>query len=173
MDKLNIKTKLDNAIILDIQKKYVDSVASYEEIISTGFQPSIDHYINLSFLYWSFATEQIEFNLPNNIPDEMSIIGGERYGMIIEEGLQLYANSLELRFWKQYFAFRLFGSEFTFADCLLLFNMFPEDETLVPYFFLQLFDKDTYSSQIQRLIEICKSCPTAKNLYILSFLPVN
>ncbi len=164
---------LDRAITMDIQKRYVDAVAYYEEIISTGFQPSIDHYINLSFLYWSFAAEQIEFNVTNNIPDEMANTGGERYAIIIEEGLQLYADSLELRFWQQYFAYRLFGVEFTFADCLLLFNMFPNDETFVPYFFLQLFDKETYSSQIQRLIEICKNCPTAKNLYILSFLPVN
>jgi hypothetical protein len=161
---------LDYATSLDIDKRYLEAVTNYEKVISTGSGVSINHYINLSFLYWEFAAEQIEFNLPNNIPEELSVIGGSRYKTVIEQALQLYPESLELRFWKKYFAFRLVGEEFAFADCLALIEEFPDDSTPVPYFFLQLFDKDAYRTQVQRLTEIGKRYPTAKNLYVLTFL---
>ena len=44
------------AIIYDIKKEYIKAVDAYETLIrKDGVIP--DYYINLSFLYWSFAFE--------------------------------------------------------------------------------------------------------------------
>jgi hypothetical protein len=158
------------AVLEDISKEYLKAVASYEDEIATqGFSVPLDSFINLAFLYWSFATELFEFVIPNNIPDEWSIIGGERYELILDKGIQCYPNSVELRFWKRYFSFRLYGEDITEEECIALLDKYDSDDSLVPYFFLYLYDKAKYKEQRDLLIATCKAQPTAKNLYIQSF----
>ncbi|MDQ0966808.1 hypothetical protein QFZ20_002211 [Flavobacterium sp. W4I14] len=161
---------MDKGIIKDIEKKYIEAVKFYEEEINTKHSPSVNCFINLAFLYWSFATEQIEFNEPNNIADEWSMIGGEKFLSTVDKGLDNYPGNLELVFWKQYFLSRLYIIDFSENDCKDLLKQYEKDASLVPYFFLYLFDKKSYLQEISQLREICFSLPTAKNIYINSFI---
>ncbi|TDE09036.1 hypothetical protein [Dyadobacter psychrotolerans] len=154
----------------DIKREYVDAVKQYENQIATSDQPAMDDFINLSFLYWAFAALQMEFNIPNMIPDEWSLIGGQRFSAIIEMGLARYPDSVELTFWGQYFPYRLFGADFSERDCEKILGNYGMQQSLVPYFYLHLFDGLKYSEEINHLLDICNRTPTAKNLYIRSFL---
>ncbi|MEN9335050.1 MAG: hypothetical protein RLZZ500_37, partial [Bacteroidota bacterium] len=100
------------AVELEIKKKYIEAVACYEKNISKELAIP-DDYINLSFLYWSFAFELFEFNKPNSINDEMSLIGGNKYMKVLDLGLNKFPNNLEIHFWKKYFQHISFGVKFT------------------------------------------------------------
>ena len=164
------KSNMNLALYKDVKREYVDAVKQYENQIAASDQPVLDDFINLSFLYWSFAAQQMEFNIPNMIPDEWSLIGGQRFSVIIEMGLARYPNSVELTFWRQYFPYRLFDADFPESDCEKILSNYGRQQSLVPYFYLHLFDDLKYSEEINFLLEICNRTPTAKNLYIRSFL---
>jgi hypothetical protein len=161
---------MNSAIIKDINKQYIKAVVGYENEIAKNKLPDIDIFINLAFLYWSFAAQQIEFNIPNNISDEWSLIGGEKFMSTIDKGLTIYPSNVELHFWKQYFNHRLFMIDFSQSDCKALLEKYDNHTSLVPYFFLYLFDKETYKNQIDRLLKECTHNPTAKNNYIRTFI---
>lgn len=161
---------IKKAIQQDLEKQYIEAVKSYEkEINGSGF-PDLNCFINLAFLYWSFACEQMEFNDPNNIPDEWSVVGGGKFLLIIDKGLENYPNNLELVFWRRYFSYRLYMSDFSEDDCKAMMKKYNSQDSLVPYFFLNLFDKESYATKITGLKKICDELPTAKNLYINSFI---
>jgi hypothetical protein len=162
---------MESAIKKEINKEYIEAVKYYEDEIVNN-EPSIlpDSYINLAFLYWSFAFELFEFNIPNEIAVEYSNIGGTRYKDILDKGLIKYPNNLELHFWKRYFQHIIYGEEFSEQDCKQLFEMYGDNESVVPYFFLYLFDKDKYKERRIQLINKCNECPTAKNIYIKSII---
>src|SRR5206468_8692656 len=101
------------AIIKDRAKDYVNAVVCYEQEIQTNKDSSpVELYINLAFLYWEFAFEKFEFNIPNKIPGSLSILGGNRYQHIIDEGLSRFPNNLELHFWNKYFKHISYGEDF-------------------------------------------------------------
>jgi len=158
------------AISKDINKEYLEAVKYYESEIKNQEIVSIKSFANLAFLYWAFAYQQIEFNDVYNIPDEWSIIGGESFLKVIDKGLEIYPESLELNFWKEYFSYRLSLTEFSEKDCVNLLIKYGEDESLIPYFFLQLFNKELYKDKVTLLLANCKAEPTAKNNYIQSFI---
>ncbi|MFK7907086.1 MAG: hypothetical protein AB8B69_18265 [Chitinophagales bacterium] len=160
---------MESAIIKDISKDYIEAVGLYEESIKTG-SASLEMYTNLAFLYWEFAAEQMSFNIPNNIPGEWSLIGGNRYGEIIEQGLKKYPNSLELKFWKKYLPYRLFGKEFTQQECEQLVLDYKKDNNLVPYFYLYLFCRKKYKAERDKLFKLCENIRTAKFIYIKSLI---
>lgn len=162
---------MKKAIIKDINKEYLEAVNNYEdEINNQTIIASIESYSNLAFIYWSFAFELFEFNIPNNITDEISSIGGERYSKIIELGLTAYPKSVELNFWKKYFAHIGFNEEFSEKDCKKLMKSRDFIGSNIPYFFLYLYDKNKYRKEKKILIEECNKKPTAKNIYIKSVL---
>jgi len=161
---------MNKAILKDIEKNYLEAVKFYEEEINGNSYPNINYFINLAFLYWSFAAEQNEFNNPNNIPDEWSIIGEKNFLPVIDRGLRKYPNSLELIFWRKYLSHKLYMSDFSENDCKDLLKRYRNDNNLVPYFFLYLFDKISYTEKIFELRKICAIQPTAKNIYIKSFI---
>lgn len=158
------------ALIKDINREYLEAVKYYEEEINNSDLPKLDAYINLAFLYWEFAAEQFEFNMPNNIPEEWSVIGGKRFSKIIDMGLKKYPNSIELHFWKKYLPYRLFSTDFSKNECERLLKVYGKNISLVPYFFLYLFDKEKHKEKIARLTTVCNDVPTAKNLYIKSII---
>ncbi|MEZ4887462.1 MAG: hypothetical protein R3E32_22205 [Chitinophagales bacterium] len=160
---------MELAIIKDINKDYIEAVRLYEDIINSDYA-SLVIYTNLAFLYWEFAAEQISFNEPNDISDEWSLIGGEKYKEVIEQGLKKYPNSLELKFWRRYLHYRLFFEKFTQQECEQLILDHKEDESLVPYFYLYLFCKRKYKIQRDKLLQICNEVPTAKFNYIKSII---
>ena len=161
---------MEVALNKDIEKKYLEAVNCYENEINSNQSPDIDTYINLAFIYWEFATDLFAFNIPNNIPEEWSLIGGNRYSKIIEMGLEKYPDNLELHFWKRYFLSRLFEQDFTEQDCEQLIKTYVDNKSLVPYFSLYLFNREKYKGQRDKLIEECDNKPTAKYLYIKSII---
>ena len=160
---------MELALKKEINKEYIEAVKLYEEELKSNSNPSIDAYINLAFLYWEFAAEQMEFNEPNNIPDKWSEIGGKRFPEIIELAIQKYPRNVELYFLKRYFSHNLIYDDFTQEECEEIAGKYGDNESLVPYFFLYLFDQEKYQKKRDELLEECKKLATAKNLYILSF----
>ncbi len=162
---------MESTLIKEINREYVEAVKCYEDEIANK-EPSIlpDSYINLAFLYWSFAFDYFGFDIPNNIPDDYSIIGGNRYQIILDLGLHNYPNNLELNFWKKYFQHIIFGEEFSNKDCEHLVEKYGDSESIVPYFFLYLFEKEKYIGRRNELLDICIKYPTAKNNYIKSII---
>ncbi|MGB6092860.1 MAG: hypothetical protein WBF83_03775 [Moheibacter sp.] len=162
---------MELAIIKEINKEYIEAVKHYEEKIANKDTAILsDSYINLAFLYWSFAFEYFEFVIPNNISEEWSIIGKNRYPRILELGLKQYPNSAELHFWKKYFQHIIFGEDFTEQDCKELLEKYRDDNNVVPYFFLYLFNNEKYKEKRDFLLKECIKYPTAKNLYIKSII---
>lgn len=161
---------MNKGLIKDIEKQFLDAVKCYEEEIANINNHDINSFINLAFLYWSFATEQIEFNDPNNIPIELAIIGEERFLPIIDKGLELWPENTELLFWRHYFPYRLYMTDFSEDECKKILQNQSDKVSLVPYFFLYLFDKTAYGDEIEGLRKICANEPTAKNLYIRTFI---
>ncbi len=156
------------ALQKEIEKDYVKAVELYEKDIEG--KASVESYSNLAFLYWCFAFELFEFNIPNNISEVWSKLGGERYSEILRLGLDKYPNSRELIFWKRYFAHIIFGENFTEEDCRQIIQTYKDDESIVPYFFLYLFDKKKYVNEKNALLIQCNKTPVAKFLYIKSVL---
>ena len=162
---------MESALIKEINREYIEAVKCYEdEIVNKEVSILPENYINLAFLYWSLAFDYFGFNIPNNISDDYSIIGGNRYKIILGLGLHNYPNNLELNFWKRYFQHIIFGEEFSEKDCKQLLEKYGDSESIVPYFFLYLFDKEKYKEKRVELLDECKKYPTAKNIYIKSII---
>jgi hypothetical protein len=161
---------MELALIKEINKEYLEAIKCYEDEINGSSIASLESYINLAFLYWSFAFELFEFNIPNNISENWSKIGGERYSKILELGLKSYPSSVELIFWKKYFSHISFGEIFSEQDCKRLVEKHGDFENNIPYFFLYLFDNARYKKEREELINECNKTPTAKLLYIKSII---
>jgi hypothetical protein len=160
--------QLEIAIKLDMSKDYLAAVQAYEDAIESRSCPA-EFFINLSFLYWEFAAE-FAFRDANKISDKWGVIGGEKYRIVLEKGLSNYPLNVELHFWSKYFPHRLNFDPFSKEECLALIERFGDSESLVPYFFLYLFDKEKYSKKRNTLIMICENTPTGKNNYIKSII---
>lgn len=159
------------ALKKDVDKDYIAAVKFYEyEIEHEKLSVLPDSYINLAFLYWSFAFELFEFIVPNDIMESYSIIGGNRYQVILDLGLSKYPNNVELNFWDKYFHHIIYGEKFSEKDCQSLIDKFDDSESIVPYFFLFLFDKEKNAEMIKKLLDNCNEYPTAKNIYIKSII---
>ena len=161
--------ELELAISSELTRKYLEAVKLYESELINSKKAPIETYINLAFLYWEFAAE-FTFRDANNIPEEWSHIGGEKYPHIVELGLQKYPNSVELHFWEKYFPHRHYFNEFTEEECLKILQDYGDSESLVPYFFLYLFEEEKHIEKRNQLLMLCKELPTAKNTYIRSII---
>ncbi len=160
---------MKQAILKEINKKYIEAVACYEdEIIEHNLNVIPDSFINLAFLYWCFAFELFEFVIPNNISEYWSNKGGNSFLKILDLGIEKFPNNLELHFWKKYFLHISYGKAFSEMECLSLIKKYGDKENKVPYFFLYQFDQITYKKQRYELIQLAEELPTAKNLYIMS-----
>jgi len=157
---------MESSLIKEINKQYVEATICYEDDIKNNPKVSVDSYINLAFLYWSFAFDYFSFDIPNNISDDYCMIGGNRYKKILELGLNKYPNNVELHFWEKYFSHIIYGENFSVIDCLDLIEKYDMGESKVPYFFLYLFDKEKYKKQRDELMKEIEKVPTAKNFYI-------
>lgn len=162
-------SNLEFAIDKELNKEYIEAVKQYEKILEEVNKAPIEVYINLAFLYWIFATD-FSFRNTFNIPSTWGEIGGERYSFIIKQGLSKYPKSLELHFWKKYFPYRHYDDDFTQKECERLINEYNDKESIVPYFFLYLFDKEQYKEQRDQLLKQCDQVSTAKYVYIKSII---
>ena len=161
---------MKEAINNEIKKKYIKAVEGYEnEIGNQTSDIAPDSFINLAFLYWCFAFELFEFDIPNNISKYWSNIGGYRFSIILKLGLTKYPHNVELHFWEKYFSHISLGKEFTERDCLELIKNY-EGKSLTPYFFLYQFDKEKYKKERNKLLREAEKMPTAKYIYIKSLI---
>ena len=156
------------AIIYDIKKDYIKAVEAYEMLIRND-NALPDYYINLSFLYWSFAFEWYEFVIPNNIPDYWVKKGGNEFLKVLDSGIKKYPKDIELHFWRRYFLNTSYAEDFTEEECLNLFDLYGH-KNKIPYFFLYQCNHIRYKEQKDELLGIIKGKETAKNLYIASLL---
>ncbi len=156
----------------EINGNYVAAVQFYEAEIANQ-EASSDTFINLAFLYWSFAFELFEFVIPNNIPDSWSEMGANRYGKILDLGAQKFPENMEIIFWKRYFSHIIFGEAFTPEECLDLIEKGNGQNCNVLYFFLYLFNKEIYQQQRDDLLKEIRCLKTAKNTYIESIITGN
>jgi hypothetical protein len=159
---------LEIAINEEAKKEYSQAVQVYETIILNKNAPQAS-FINLAFLYWEFAAE-FAFADAYNISESLRRIGGQRFQIVLEKGLLTYARNAEMHFWSRYFSHRLYFKEFTQVECIAIIEKYGDRESLVPYFFLYLFDKEKYKDKRDALLIECNDSPTAKNEYIRSIL---
>lgn len=156
------------AIEKDVNQKYLEAVKLYEDKISNT-EGSLDIYINLAFLYWQFASD-FGFAKYHQIEDYWRERGAEKYPELINQARKKYPDSLELKFWEKYFPYRHFNDEFTREECEKLIDEYSSDKSIVPYFFLYLFDEEKYKEERDTLLKQCGQLPTAKNRYIRSII---
>jgi hypothetical protein len=159
---------LQEALRLDICKDYLKAIEIYE-LINEGVNAPIESFTNLSFIYWEFAAE-FAFRDENNISKKWAEIGGKRYVSVLEKGLSKYPYSLELHFWYRYFPHRLYFDDFSKDECMELIKKFGNNESVVPYFYLYLFDREKFKNKRDILLIECEQKPTAKNNYIRSII---
>ena len=159
---------MEIAIIYDIKKEYIKAVEGYTTLIRNN-DTIPDYYINLSFLYWSFAFELYEFITPNNIPEYWIKKGGDEFLKILDLGIEKYPKDIELHFWRKYFLHISYAEDFTEEECVNLFNLYGH-KNKIPYFFLYQYDNIRYKKQRDELLQIIKGKKTAKNLYVESLL---
>lgn len=155
------------AIDKDINKQYNDAVFYYRKSIQEN-ELNLEVYLNLAFLYWNF--QDFGFFTYFNISEELRDIGYLQYPEIIEKGIELFPNKVELNFWKKYFQHIIYDEEFSEKDCQKLLEEYDDNENIVPYFFLYLFNKEKYKERRNELLDQCNEHPTAKNIYIKSII---
>ena len=159
---------LSNAIKEEERNNYLEAIALYEEAIKAG-QQNIDVYINLSFLYWQIAA-QFTFRDEFNIPDHYVNKGADRFALILEGGLTFYPKDRELIFWKLYYPHRMLFDLFSYDQAVSIVEMDDGRNSLVPYFFLYLFDKNKFEKERNELLDQCTRIDTAKHRYIISII---
>jgi len=157
------------ALEKEMNEDFVEAVKLYEEKISNCSDVTEDDYINLAFLYWEFAADY-GFFCYYNIPEVLGIKGDKEYPRIIKDAIEKFPKSLELKFWKRYFPHRHYYDEFTQEEIERMIIEHDGDDSLIPYFYLYLFDKQKYKEQRDKLIEICNATPSAKFRYIKAII---
>jgi hypothetical protein len=157
------------ALEKELNKDYLTAVQLYKNQISGSSVTAQEDYINLAFLYWLFAADY-GFAEYYSIPQELRDKGGEEYSKILDLAIAKYPNSVELKFWARYFPHRHYFVEFPRHECERMITESTEEESLIPYFYLYLFDKKRYKKQKERLLELCKATPSAKFTYIKSII---
>ncbi len=158
----------ENEQVEEYKNKYLNTIDTYnEKYLKNEFV--LDDYINLSFMYWRVASDYgfvTHYGISNTLRD----IGNKKYADLIEEAIGKYPASLELHFWKRYFPHRAYFEDFSQKDCEELIRKYSNDESLIPYFFLYLFDKKKFKEQRDELLQICKETSTEKYRYIKSII---
>ena len=151
----------------DIEGDYELAIKFYEKSIIEAKVTSVDLIANLSCIYWLLVTDN-NFPPVGSISDNLRTVGLTRYKELIDIGVSLFPKSTELHFWSKYYPYRMYYSSFTFMECQTLYNDPNLDSSLVPSFYLHLYDEAKYKRDVTRLVDECFKKPTAKNNYIIS-----
>jgi len=160
---MNIKT----AIQEDIDVNYFAAIDIYEQLIDLNVA-TLSVFSNLSFIYWRFAAH-VGFRSSHNISDEWIERGDINYKIVINKGLEKYPESVELRFLSKYFLHRLGIIDFSRQECEEIIRSY-RLKSLLPYFYLYLFDDAEFKQQRDLLLKECQELPTTKNRYIRAIL---
>lgn len=158
------------ALKKDIEGDPLQAIVAYESLRSDC--PIVDEqvYVNLSFIYWLIASDYGYYSYHRNISEELWKHAGEEYPIVVAQGIAAYPRSLELAFWSKYFPFRHYCTPFTREECEMLVSEYDGDSSLIPFFYLYLFDELKYQKERELLKEQCMTLRTIKNDYILSIL---
>ncbi len=164
-----MSNKFVEAVRQDIAENYDEAIKNYEDAIREDENVHTDAFTNLACMYWTLANGP-PFIFEAGITDRWSAIAWDRYPIILEMGFKRQADTLELIFWKRYFAHIVFGEDFTPEECKAMIESHSASESRVPYFFLWLFDKEKYIPERAELLRQCEKERTTKNRYIISIL---
>lgn len=155
------------ALALDIDKDYINAVIFYEKSIY-NHEVIRDAFINLSFIYWQ-AAAKFAWADYYNISRSMREVGASKYKEFTMLGIKQFPDDVELHFWEKYFPHRLLFDPLTQEEVLQIVWRYSK-KSLVPYFFLYLFDKVHYKKERDKLLAKCNEEKTAKNIYIASII---
>lgn len=159
----------DKGLYCDTVGDYELAINYYEQALSEDQDKSEDLFTNLSVIYWLLITDN---NFPElqDIDSQLRHNGLTRYKQLVDFGVASFPKSKELLFWKSYFPYRMYFASFTFEECQILMEDTSLRASLVPTFYLNMFDEKSYAEERNALIVECLKSPTAKNKYIMSFL---
>ena len=160
---------MNKALEKEINEDFIEAVKLYEDKIINCSDATEDDYINLAFLYWQFAADY-GFRYYYSIPNELRDKGSKEYPRLIKEAIKKFPNSLELKFWERYFPHRHYYDEFTQEEIEKMITEHNGDDSLIPYFYLYLFDSKKYKKERDKLLEICEEIPNAKFKYIKAII---
>ena len=157
------------ALAYDAAGEYEQAVVVYERAILQPQAP-VEAFANLSFIYWESGT-QLPMANGEAMPLALSKMPWQRCSQVVKAGLQHYPKDLELSFWAKYYPYRGIFEDFSADDCRqLLVDCVNHNQTLMPYFFLSLFDEELYRAEIAHILTDCQNRPTAKNRWVASVL---
>lgn len=157
------------AISRDVRGHYSEAIKHYELELTGNKNASVDAYLNLAFIYWELFIEP-PFSFDEGVSYRWNVIAEERYPITLQQGLDKYPQNAELHFWEMYFSHIFLGKDFSKEDCEKIVEKYGDGESIIPYFFLGLFDKKKYEDKHKQLLRKCEELPTAKNRYIRSIL---
>lgn len=166
------------ALAFDVNREYLRAVECYEQVLALPDAP-VEAFANHAFIRWEAGTTNSGcFTNGTDVPAALEPRptdfdpGPEPLAYLLRPGLTRYPHSAELRFWRRYFSCRAFFVDFSEADCLAILHEHPTDPSLVPYFFLSLFDEEKYRLQVDLLVPQCQQSPTAKHTWMMSVMGV-
>ena len=156
------------ALFLDIAKKYPEAIEKYEQALENGEQ-NIEIYLNLCFIYFQVCTEFVwRFNF--NISEDICNRSYDKVFNLLEVANVIHPNKkVCFNFLKKYFTHRTIFDDFTEEDVLAMISN-DNQNCLLPYMLLYLFDMKKYKRQRDLLLAECQKELTAKNLYIISLI---
>lgn len=159
--------RFEIALEMEFSYQYEKAIDEYEQAIMQN-EDMLDVYINLAFLYWLSST-QFTWADEYNISEKIRRKGINRYADLLGLAMKKFPSNSELHFWKRYFLHRITYEPLNENDVLEILSH-NKAKSLVPYFFLYLFNENKYKTERDILLEECKRVPTAKNLYIKSLI---
>lgn len=159
------------ALAHDVAGQYEQAAAAYEQAIGQPQAP-VEAFANLSFIYWEASAQQsMTFANGTAVPLAWGSRSFDSCFRVLAAGLQRYPQDLELSFWSRYFPYRGVFNDFSAADCQqLLATCTNHNHTLMPWFFLSLFDENQYRAEVTAILAACARQPTAKNRWVASIL---
>jgi hypothetical protein len=157
------------ALAHDVAGEYEQAATVYERVIMHPQAP-VEAFANLSFIYWE-AVWQLSFTNGSTTPLALQQLPVDSCSRVLTAGLQRYPHDLELSFWARYYPYRGIYDKFSEADCRqLLADCVDHNQTLMPHFFLSLFDKASYRAEVTQILITSQQFPTAKNRYVASII---
>lgn len=150
----------------DIRGDFLSAIKYYEESISQN-EKQVDTYLNLAIIYWEIGWDY-GISSYHKINKDLIHVAAERYEVILEIAKKEFPNNIEVEFWRRYIDNINLGKEFSIEECETLVQR--DKNSLVPYSYLYLYNKDKYKNEVDKLYSIVSKELTEKNQYIKNMI---
>jgi hypothetical protein len=154
------------AIAADENGRFQQAAAAYETHLAAS-PADLEATLNLAALYWQashFGISSFHGTSP-----EFLAYAGKRLGQVLEYASQRFADSAEVRFWRQYIAGAELGEPLEATECRQLLRERPD--YLEPAFVV--FSNsvgDEAEPEAMRLLAGCAEEPTARSRHVISVI---